>query len=285
MQNQSPQIPKPSRPVLVEPLPSAVKPGIDTSKNALMMKSTHNSDSIVRATAVAAGARIVSPSDAASLLKAAQARNAIHIKSSCASSIKPPVHGNAPIYSDPRPNIHYISTGKLASPGSNYVGGKPNVVCNNSVKAISPIVLHNRSTSAILMNVQSDQRSPATESPSKREIKSSEECKMPEPVATPKEEARESEAVRGGNFASERSDGELRSLSTCIENHNGSNTEIDENGIKAGCSEQVETNKNANDVEIRGSPDTQGSKNESVADIVGHSTKNEQMNLKAYIRR
>ncbi|XP_011652579.1 uncharacterized protein LOC101205013 isoform X2 [Cucumis sativus] len=70
MQNQSPQISMPSR-------------RINTPKNSLMIKSTHDSDSIVRATAVAAGARIVSPSDAASLLKATQTKNAIHIKSKC----------------------------------------------------------------------------------------------------------------------------------------------------------------------------------------------------------
>lgn len=241
MQNQSLQIPMPSRPVLVEPSPSVAKSGINTSKNSLTMKSTHNSDSIVRATAVAAGARIVSPSDAASLLKAAQTKNAIHIKSK-GTLIKSPVLGNAAMRSDARPSVHYISTGKTATPGSNFVGGsKPTMVGNNPMKAVSPKVLHNRST-ALLKNAPSDQISPATESPSKQEVQSSEECKIPEPIVTAKKESREDEAViRDISVASQRSDGELGRLSTCIETHNTSlNMDIDENDLKAACSKQVE---------------------------------------------
>lgn len=192
MQNQSPQIRMPSKPVLVEPLPSAVKSGINTSKNSLMMRSTHSSDSIVRATAVAAGARIVSPSDAAPLLKAAQTKNAIHIKSKCTSSIKSSVLGNAPMHSDAQPSVHYISTGKTATPGSNYVDGRSTTVGTNSMKVVSPKVLQNRST-AILTNPPSGQISPATGSPLKQEVKSSEECKIPEPITTAKEEFRENE--------------------------------------------------------------------------------------------
>ncbi|XP_038898739.1 uncharacterized protein LOC120086263 isoform X2 [Benincasa hispida] len=179
MQNQSPQISMPSRPLLVEPLPSSVKSGIITSKNSLMMKSTHNSDSIVRATAVAAGARIVSPSDAASLLKAAQMKNAIHIKSKC-----------SPMHLDARPSVHYISTGKTPTPGSNFVVGKSTMLGNNSVKAVSPKVQHNRST-AISTNPPSDRVSPTTESPLKQKVNSSEERKISELIITAKEEFRE----------------------------------------------------------------------------------------------
>ncbi|CAK9325555.1 unnamed protein product [Citrullus colocynthis] len=185
VQNQSPQISMPSRPLLVEPLPSAVKSGINTSKNSLIMKSTHNSDSIVRATAVAAGARIVSPSGAASLLKAAQTKKAIHIKSKCISSTQSPVVGNAPIHLDGSPSVHYISPGKTPTPGSNHVGGKSTMGCNNSMKAVSPKVLHNRST-AILTNPPSDRVSPTTESPLKQEVNGSEERKIPKPVITAK---------------------------------------------------------------------------------------------------
>ncbi|XP_008466159.1 uncharacterized protein LOC103503656 isoform X1 [Cucumis melo] len=179
MQNQSPQISMPSRPLLVDPLPSAVKSGINTSKNSLMINSTHNSDSIVRATAVAAGARIVSPSDAASLMKATQTKNAIHIKSKC-----------TPMHLDARPNVHYISTGKTPTPSSNYVSGKSTMVGNNSMKAVSPKILHHRSA-AISTNTPSNQVSPTTESPLKQEVNSSEERKTPEAIITAKEEFRE----------------------------------------------------------------------------------------------
>lgn len=185
MKNQSLQIPVPSRSVLVEPSTSAVMSGINTSKSPLAMKFTQHSDSLVRATAVAAGARIVSPSDAASLLKAAQTKNAIHIKSNCASSIKSSVLGNASMPSNARPSADYISPGKTATPGSNYVSGKSAMVGNNSMKAVSPKVLHKRST-AVLTNLPPNLISPATESPLTQEVKSSEECKISEPIISAK---------------------------------------------------------------------------------------------------
>ncbi|XVE95178.1 hypothetical protein REPUB_Repub02eG0074000 [Reevesia pubescens] len=54
-----------------------------------LAKSFPNTGSILDATAVAAGARIGSPEAAASLLKAAQSKNAIHITTSGGSSVKP----------------------------------------------------------------------------------------------------------------------------------------------------------------------------------------------------
>ncbi|GAB4862071.1 hypothetical protein Ancab_037325 [Ancistrocladus abbreviatus] len=55
-------------------------------------KTTISPDSMVKAAAVAAGARIASPSDAATLFKAAQAKNAVHIMPVVGggSMIKPP---------------------------------------------------------------------------------------------------------------------------------------------------------------------------------------------------
>ncbi|XP_023534835.1 uncharacterized protein LOC111796458 isoform X1 [Cucurbita pepo subsp. pepo] len=252
IQNQSPQVLVPLRPLQVKPLPSAAKSGINTAKNTLMMKSTHNSDSIVRATAVAAGARIVSPSDAASLMKAAQTKNAIHIKSKCVSSIQPPVLGNASTHLDARPSVHYISTGRTATPGSNYVGGKSTMAGKYSMKYVSPKAPYNCST-AVSTNPPSNQISPTTESPLKQEVKSSEECKISKPIITSKDDFRENRTVVRDVFASQISDWESGSRSTCIENQNTSlNMEIDENDIKAACPKQDENKTKANDVKIRG---------------------------------
>ncbi|XP_050213429.1 uncharacterized protein LOC126664869 [Mercurialis annua] len=60
----------------------------------------------VRATAVAAGARIATQSDAASLLKAAQAKNAVHIMPTGGSSIKSSLSGGSANHSEARPSVH-----------------------------------------------------------------------------------------------------------------------------------------------------------------------------------
>ncbi|BFG19448.1 hypothetical protein CerSpe_057230 [Prunus speciosa] len=74
---QSQQGLKPAKPYQMGLLGSTSKSQV-TSKRTLT-KPNSNTDGMVRATAVAAGARIASPSDAASLLKAAQAKNAVHV--------------------------------------------------------------------------------------------------------------------------------------------------------------------------------------------------------------
>ncbi|ONI35386.1 hypothetical protein PRUPE_1G532700 [Prunus persica] len=74
---QSQQGLKPAKPYQMGLLGSTSKSQL-TSKKTLT-KPNSNTDGMVRATAVAAGARIASPSDAASLLKAAQAKNAVHV--------------------------------------------------------------------------------------------------------------------------------------------------------------------------------------------------------------
>ncbi|KAM7518502.1 hypothetical protein LguiB_017464 [Lonicera macranthoides] len=86
-------------------------------------KSALCPDALVKAAAVAAGARIATPSDAASLLKAAQAKNAVHIMPGGGSM------GNASPLSNPHlgphPNVHYIRTGLAAPPLSTYSSTSP----------------------------------------------------------------------------------------------------------------------------------------------------------------
>ncbi|XP_062098330.1 uncharacterized protein LOC133804178 [Humulus lupulus] len=62
------------------------KPRLPLKKPVL--KYSPSSDAMVRAGVVAVGAHIASPSDAASLLKAAQAKNVVHIMPSGSGSIK-----------------------------------------------------------------------------------------------------------------------------------------------------------------------------------------------------
>ncbi|EEF48631.1 uncharacterized protein LOC8268422 isoform X2 [Ricinus communis] len=84
------------------PLGSAPKSQIAVKRPA---KPDLSSDP-VRATAVAAGARIATQSDAASLLKAAQAKNAVHIMPTGGSSMKSALPGGASNHSEAHPNVH-----------------------------------------------------------------------------------------------------------------------------------------------------------------------------------
>lgn len=88
-----------------------------TSKKTLP-KSKFSSDP-VRATAVAAGARIATPLDAA-LLKAAQAKNPIHIMPPKGGSSNKSLPGGLSVKSEPHPNVHHIRTGPAATPPSSY---------------------------------------------------------------------------------------------------------------------------------------------------------------------
>ncbi|KAK9112927.1 hypothetical protein Scep_020446 [Stephania cephalantha] len=86
-----------------------------TKKPSVPVMATVSPDPMIEAAAVAAGARIATPTAAASLLKAAQSKNAVHIRSGGGPLIKASVSGGtlqvASSLAGPRPNIHYIRTG------------------------------------------------------------------------------------------------------------------------------------------------------------------------------
>ncbi|GMN40149.1 hypothetical protein TIFTF001_009384 [Ficus carica] len=187
-----------------------------TTKSRLPMKkpvvkSIPSSDAMVRATAVAAGARIASPSDAASLLRAAQAKNAIHIKPTGGVSIMSSMPSGMPAHSEAHPNVHYIRTGLAPSPVSNYAAATPSAPSPGSIKAISPPVQQTQTsngTSGTSLDVSSKQKNvvsctPARELPLKQEPKTIEEIKVYSGSAT-------KEQIQGdGAFFSANSQGEL----------------------------------------------------------------------------
>ncbi|XP_031379465.1 uncharacterized protein LOC116194710 isoform X2 [Punica granatum] len=81
-QNQTRQVPEPRKLTLlvspsVPPLNSSAS-SVKTSPKENNINNSHD-DMVIKAAAVAAGARIATPSDAASLIKAAQSKNAVHI--------------------------------------------------------------------------------------------------------------------------------------------------------------------------------------------------------------
>lgn len=149
------------------------------------IKSTSNSDATVRAMAVAAGARIASPSDAASLLKAAQAKNAVHIMPTSSAPIKPTMPSVVPSHTEAHPNVRYICTGMSATPVSPYPTASTSAPQAGSVKAASSTVQHTPSTGTTSLNVSSKQTNEASCSMagelSMQEVKNEEESTVPVP--------------------------------------------------------------------------------------------------------
>ncbi|KAK6940257.1 SANT/Myb domain [Dillenia turbinata] len=100
-------------------LSSASKPRVASKKTSTKSPSPFSSNSMLKAAAFAAGARIATPSDAASLLKAAQSKKAVHIMPG-GSLIKSSMQGGASPVSTTHlgahPNVHYIRTGLAAKP-------------------------------------------------------------------------------------------------------------------------------------------------------------------------
>ncbi|XP_059461385.1 uncharacterized protein LOC132190414 [Corylus avellana] len=81
-------------------------------------KPTIDLDSALRATAVAAGARIASPSDAASFIKATRAKNAVHFKSAGGFSTKLSVPGGVSTHSETQTNVRLEAKPCLSYPAA-----------------------------------------------------------------------------------------------------------------------------------------------------------------------
>ncbi|XP_038885320.1 uncharacterized protein LOC120075747 [Benincasa hispida] len=144
------------------------KAQVTTSKK-MIPKSSFDSDCIVRAAAVAAGARIASPADAASLLKAAQSKNAIHIMAKVPASTKIPTPGRGPNHLEAHPSIKLPTL-------SNTPAAIPSLSRGGPVKITSP-------TTATLSSVPTEQNTAvasltaAADPLSEKEIKTVEEIR------------------------------------------------------------------------------------------------------------
>lgn len=80
-------------------------------------------DSMVKAAAVAAGARIATPADASSLIEAARSQNVVHITTGITPAMKP-----SPSIGNQLPsNVHFIRNGLAKAPISTYCAPKPNI--------------------------------------------------------------------------------------------------------------------------------------------------------------
>ncbi|KAF9687394.1 hypothetical protein SADUNF_Sadunf02G0089000 [Salix dunnii] len=111
--------------------------GSSAKSHVMLAKATEKSilsSDPVRAAAVAAGARIATQSDAASLLKAAQAKNAVHIMPTGSSSIKSSMTGGVSTLLDVNPSTRFISSGMATAP----ITTRPSGPCPGLPKAISP---------------------------------------------------------------------------------------------------------------------------------------------------
>ncbi|KAL9396381.1 hypothetical protein Peur_010634 [Populus x canadensis] len=147
---------------------SSIWPVGPAAKSQVMLakaseKSILSSDP-VRAAAVAAGARIATQSDAASLLKAAQAKNAVHIMPTGSSSIKSSMTGGISTHLDVNPNTRFISSGVATAPtttrpaASGPCPGLPKATSPPpQMKASSSTAQHTQSTPVTSFNVQSEQ--------------------------------------------------------------------------------------------------------------------------------
>lgn len=147
---------------------SSIWPVGPAAKSQVMLakaseKSILSSDP-VRAAAVAAGARIATQSDAASLLKAAQAKNAVHIMPTGSSSIKSSMTGGISTHLDVNPNTRFISSGVATAPtttrpaASGPCPGLPKATSPPpQMKASSSTAQQTQSTPVTSFNAQSEQ--------------------------------------------------------------------------------------------------------------------------------
>ncbi|XP_035549429.1 uncharacterized protein LOC109003908 isoform X2 [Juglans regia] len=168
-------------------------------------KPTLGSDSALRATAVAAGARIASPSDAASFIKATQAKSAVHLKPTDGSSTKLSMPGGVSTQSDTQTNVRYICPGLEAKPCSSYNAGNVTntAVHTGSVKAVLPTVQHASSSFAIPSNLSSSEQANAVSSTLPSEVLPKQEVMTAEEIKVSKSGYALKEVVQDGARASQ----------------------------------------------------------------------------------
>ncbi|KAG6648717.1 uncharacterized protein LOC122315143 isoform X1 [Carya illinoinensis] len=225
-------------------------------------KPTIGSDSALRATAVAAGARIISPSDAASFFKVTQAKSVVHLKPTGSSSTKLPMPSGMSLQSGTQSNVHFVCAGPEAKPCSSHAGMVTNMVA-------LPTVLDTPSAFATSSNMSSEQTDALISSlPSEvlptQEMKTTEEIKVSTPVYSPKKEVLEDgscgyqnvgiEQVKEDRALSPDMDAESKKQRTDVKNPDGSlNTKTAESD-RIVVDNQAEARQIENDNVMMGSP-------------------------------
>lgn len=92
--------------------------------NRPTMNTISDRDSMVKAAAVAAGARIATPADASSLIEAARSQNVVHITTGGSSVMK---SSTTSIGHQLPSNVHFIRNGLAKAPISTFSAPKPNL--------------------------------------------------------------------------------------------------------------------------------------------------------------
>lgn len=261
---------------------SAVKSRVPLKK--MPAKSNFGADSSIRAAAVAAGARIVTPSDAASLLKVAQAKKAIHIMPSGVSSIKSPSAGSASVHLEASPTTRYVRPSLPVVPSSSSPAVTSSASHPGLVKAALPKVQHNTSceqTNAVVSV-------PGTELQLKPEVKAGEEIKVSGCSVSGNEPSKEIQLdlpKLDAEFKNQAAVAEFENQAAVAENpDSSSNMEIVENGQVQSNGNQPEGNgnQNGNDDKMVDSPVANGENQAAVKQknsVLPQSSNNEEAEL------
>ncbi|XWS25385.1 hypothetical protein CRYUN_Cryun27aG0064100 [Craigia yunnanensis] len=231
--------------------------------------------SILDATAVAAGARIGSPKAAASLLMAAQSKNAIHIMTSGGSSVKPPIPSGNSSHLEVHSNVQYVCTSLTAEPLSCPVVTS-STLHPGSVKSATHRIERTPSASSSSLNVSIHQcnavtSSPTVEGPLKEELEAAVENRRFVSDSLPKEQVQENgacvsknepgEGVKEHKAAVSNPESELKNIEAVAEHPNEKlMVEGDQVDVTANL---VEENKNANDCSLVKRSDRQPAAEES----------------------
>ena len=251
-QDRSQQGSVPTKGSPLGPLGSTAKSQVSSKKAS--MQHTIGSDSVLRATAVAAGARIFSPSDAASFIKATQTKNVVHFKPTSGSSTKSSMPAGV--------STHLVCTGPKVTPCSSYppVSVTPTVSHPGSVNAASPTVQQTASAFPTSSNLSSEPTNAVSSSlPSeillKQEVKTAEEIKVSESGNAPKQQLQgdgtcvsanaESKQIQEDKAPSANTKAESNKQVTDVKNDSSSS-----DLMTAESDHKAEARQNANDTEV-----------------------------------
>ncbi|KAK1554344.1 hypothetical protein Q3G72_010925 [Acer saccharum] len=247
-------------------LGSAAKPRIASKK----MPANFSSESSLRAAAVAAGARIVTPSDAASLLKVAQAKNAIHIMPSGVSTVKSSMSGSAPSHLEAHPSVRYIRTSMAAAPPSTNPAVTSSASQPGLVKTASPRVQQNtpcEPTNAVISSL-------AAELPLKPDVKVAKEIKGSDLSSVSGNEL--SKKVQEEKVPSRKPESGLKNQVPVAENPDSLNIEMtDTDRVRNNINHQAEGDQNGTNDTIMGNINNQaeGDQNGTNDTIMGSPVK------------